>query len=509
MSEDFDRVYKHSGPTGSYEGDPFNGVPVDEDIVDSVASKYDLSSGILARVLRDIEKEPGVIGVSVLFTGFDPIPVAKDRAGHLYLATEMAAYWDVVADRINLTSIGRKAVAEAHERQVRECAEYTLPAEETGIVVSCPNFPYSAISDVHEVSCRTTLTNRQATIWVLNQRLLNKPAIVDVLGISETLVRSELAAVERETLRVKDAACILDNPRKNITRLERGPKSDDWVGLDWSPWLDLEDREELLDRLPANPGVYRVRHTGFSGLLYIGESGSEGGLRERVGHGLASGLGTDETPEGGNHDATKPLWRVGKSVAGSLEVSVASPAVAADKQHRRCLEATLVAVCRRETGHTPHVMLNRGPSSDSQEIPDDTASEQESVSGESLSVPTWNSWQTVTAADWMGYDWTAPQPLDNRDKVGDVNTCLIRVWEPQEDEIGWSKILTAIGTSETPTSRLYNLKSRYGADTLFSVAGLTGLSSDDITRSRQLEEARYDLVGAHYLATGEPPRDQY
>jgi hypothetical protein len=43
----------------------------------------------------------------------------------------------------------------------------------------------------------------------------------------------------------------------------------------------------------------------------------------------------------------------------------------------------------------------------------------------------------------------------------------------------------------------------------FTIAELPDLSDEDVARSRELEEVRYDLVGAHYLTSGQPPENQY
>jgi len=53
------------------------------------------------------------------------------------------------------------------------------------------------------------------------------------------------------------------------------------------------------------------------------------------------------------------------------------------------------------------------------------------------------------------------------------------------------------------------LTNKYGSEAIFSVAELPSLSSEDVARSRELEEVRYDLLGAHYRATGQPPTYQF
>jgi hypothetical protein len=85
----------------------------------------------------------------------------------------------------------------------------------------------------------------------------------------------------------------------------------------------------------------------------------------------------------------------------------------------------------------------------------------------------------------------------------------VRVWKPKTRESSSEQLLTLVGTSEAPISRLFNLQKDYDSEMLFSVTEPVGFSANGLDRSRELEEARYDLVGAHYLATGHPPRDQY
>jgi len=73
----------------------------------------------------------------------------------------------------------------------------------------------------------------------------------------------------------------------------------------------------------------------------------------------------------------------------------------------------------------------------------------------------------------------------------------------------WSQTVQEMGITGSISSRLFKLQNEYGDEMRFSVVALDGLSSDTQRRSRELREARYDLVGAHYLATGTPPKAQY
>jgi hypothetical protein len=507
MDERFNRTYQDRANIERYVGDPFSGVPVNQNLVEEVATEYSLDSDHLAQALREVERSKDLLNVGILYSGFNPIPVGKDGDGHLLLTADAANCWDAVAERLTLTSVGRDAVATAHDRQVRK---YGRNTDDTGVgfVVTCPEFPSTIVEDVQRLSHQTPLSARQATVWMLNQHALNVPAIADILSVPETVVRSELVEVNNETERVTTAAKLLDVSNTTLTRTKPNPTSDQWMGIKWSPWHDLYNRESLLTDLPEEPGLYRVRHTGVEGLLYIGETGSEGGLRDRVGHGLAVGLGGSSRPEGGNHDATTPLWKITSNIDGQLKVSFATPPVAANKRHRLALEATLIAVSRRETGRTPSVMLNRDPLQE--EITQEGGQgQQSSLRDKSYSVPSWRDWRAVTSLEWLGYDWTSPRPLSDRSEVESSKVCAFRVWKPQPKTSEWEQVLTVVGTTESLHSRLFTLLNKYGPDMRFSITELPDLRDEDVARSRELKEARYDLVGAHYLTSGQPPEDQY
>jgi hypothetical protein len=128
---------------------------------------------------------------------------------------------------------------------------------------------------------------------------------------------------------------------------------------------------------------------------------------------------------------------------------------------------------------------------------------------ESIPVPNWRTWKTVTSSSWMGFDWSTPRPLAGRGEITNTDTCIFRVWEKQQNGHQWSQVLTSIESSDTPISRLYRLEERHGSDTIFSIFEPDFLSAGKIARNRDIKEVRYDLLGAHYLATGVPPVDQF
>ncbi|UPV99966.1 hypothetical protein M0R88_15795 [Halorussus gelatinilyticus] len=508
MSENECHVYRDRESNSTYVGDPFVGVPVSRDIVEAVATQFHIKADSLARALREVQNT-SVINVETLFTGFDPLPVGRSDEGLLYVLAEADGCWDTVADQIGLTEDGRDAVATAHDRQVREMVGDREVRGGSGFVVSCSEFPADAIDDIVAVVEKTRLTNRQATTWILSQYVPGSDAIARILSIPESVVQSELATVDRTTRRSAAETRTLDVPGP-LTRLEPEPQSPTWMGLDWSRWFDLRDGKTLREELPRRPGLYRVRHTELPGLMYVGESGSEGGVRQRVGLGLSAGLSGSDRQTGDPHGAARPLQQITEIAGGNMEVSVTTPPISSNRRHRRAIEATLVAVCRREIGWTPMVQLNREPAEHVSSPHSELHRELRNIAERSsYSVPSWQPWRDVTAPHWLGLSWTESRPLSERDKIDSTGVYAFRLW--REDQTGerWGQTVQEMGTTGSISSRLFKLQNGYGDDMRFSVVALDGLSTDTQRRSRELREVRHDIIGAHYLATGTLPEAQF
>ncbi|NUC73021.1 hypothetical protein HTZ84_11980 [Haloterrigena sp. SYSU A558-1] len=508
MGENKCHVYLDRESNSSYVGDPFVGVPISRDIIEAVATQYHVESHSLARALREV-RNTSVINVETLFTGFDPLPVGRSDDGLLYVLAEADGCWDTVASRIGLTEDGREAVAAAHDWQVREVIKDREVRGGGGFVVSCSEFPVDAIDDIVAVVAKTRLTNRQATSWILSQYVPGSDAIARILSVPESIVQSELATVDQATRQSAAEIRTLNVPGP-LTRLEPEPQASTWMGLNWSRWFDLQDWKTLRKELPRRPGLYRVRHSELPGLMYIGESGSEGGVRQRVGLGLSAGVNESNQQTSDKHGAAHPLQQITEIAGGKMEVSVTTPPISSNQRHRRAIEATLVAVCRREIGWTPMVQLNREPAVHVSDSDGELHHELRDIAERSsYTVPSWQPWRDVTAPQWVGLNWTESRPLSERDGINSSGVHAFRLW--REDQTGewWDQTVQEVGTTGSISSRLFKLQNEYGDEMRFSVVTLDGLSSDTQRRSRELRETRYDLVGAHYLATGTPPKAQF
>lgn len=507
MGENEYHVYLDRESNTSHVGDPFVGVPVSRTVLEDVANEYSIESDSLARALREV-RTTSVVGVETLFQEFDPLPVGRSDEGLLYLLADADGCWDTVSNQIGLTEVGRHAVAAAHDRQVRNRVGDAEARNDSGFVVSCSEFPAAAIDDIATVVNRTRVTNRQATVWVLSQYVPGAGAIARILSVPESLVESELVSVDRATRQSALETRTLDVSGP-LTRLNPGPQSPIWMGVDWSRWFDLRDWKTLREELPRRPGLYRVRHTELPGLMYVGESGSEGGVRQRVGLGLSEGVNERDQRAGGHHGAAQALRRITEIAGERMEVSVTTPPISSNRRHRRAIEATLVAICRRE-GWTPMVQLNREPAKQVSNPHDDVLQELRDIAKRSsYTVPSWRPWRDVTAPRWLGFDWTESRPLSKRNRIDTRGVHAFRLW--REDQTGdkWDRTLQEVGTTGSISSRLFDLQSRYGDEMCFSVVTLEGVSTDAQRRWRELSEIRYDLVGAHYLATGHPPQAQF
>ena len=203
------------------------------------------------------------------------------------------------------------------------------------------------------------------------------------------------------------------------------------------------------------------------------------------------------------HTAAPCLWAVRDNVGSVLEVSYTTPPKTEDDQHRKGLEATLIALHRRETNRSPTANFGRiidGYRQSSHSYNDPSYKGGPLPSGEyepnfasGVEPPDWQNWREPLARDWMSLDWSEPNRLAERLDADPPDMGLYRIWyEGQEPELSY------IGKSGNTASRLYNHEQTFGEDALFSYA-----ERGDLNGSHKRKEVETDLTGAYYLAVGE------
>jgi len=283
---------------------------------------------------------------------------------------------------------------------------------------------------------------------------------------------------------------------------ESGIYDQEWLGFDWSPWLKLHPSQEEIKTLPTDPGLYRVRHPEYDGLVYIGETGRS--LRGRI-YALRRGIFDEQMPFSDPHTGSPSLWAIADRYSPEFEVSGATPPIAADKQQRKAIEDALIALHRRETetnlignfGRMPpgySKSKQRGSGIRGGRSDDDLRSFRRGV--DPLS---WENAKEATAPNWMGLDWSEPRPLE--DALNDVPDAggIYRIWDTED-----FPPLDYIGESTSLKRRLRKHRRNRNSDLLFSFAMLP-----DCDEKFQLSQIESELLGAHWLAYEEAPTDQY
>lgn len=280
--------------------------------------------------------------------------------------------------------------------------------------------------------------------------------------------------------------------------------SDDWLGIEWGNWVNLDPSAGYLSELPTDEGLYRVRHLDRNGLTYIGETGRS--VRGRV-RSLARGTYDDEMPYRDPHTAAPCIWAIRDQDGPALEVSVAVPDAAVDKQQRKALDDALIALYRRESGESPTANFGRiipGYRQSSYRSDGLTGGplpegETESNAATGVGPLPWTEADSPTTEDWMGVDWTSPCQLTDADSTIPESDGIYRIWYRGEEPP-----LEYVGQSSNLRSRLYRHRRNRDESLLFSSSTLP---EHDALHKR--EELETDLLGAHWLACEKSPRDQY
>lgn len=285
----------------------------------------------------------------------------------------------------------------------------------------------------------------------------------------------------------------------------------DWFGLDWSEWYPLGSEGGA----PTESGVYRVRHSNSERdwLEYIGETGQRRGVRGRIGQ-LANNVYEDKVnqvcaqgqPGRAPHTAADCLNAICKAIGPSLEVSYATPPLAENRWMRKGLEDALIALHRREIGHSYTAF-------DGRMIPgyedwDRKLGTEGNVTDTHKGAQplNWNNVEKVTADDWMGLEWSLPRPLEELRNVSLPEVGVYRTWyqdypHPKPSEEGQPLLYVGKGVL---SSRLGARRGKDGRHALFSFTPPPA----DVDSERKLREIEVELIGAHYITLDIPPLTQ-
>lgn len=275
----------------------------------------------------------------------------------------------------------------------------------------------------------------------------------------------------------------------------------DWLGLSWTRWIGETD-DTGLRSIPTDPGLYRVRHDAYDGFIYIGETGRS--VRGRI-RALLRNVTADEMPYSDPHTGAPSLWAIAHRHGGEVELSATAPDIATDSQQRKAIEDAMIALHRREIETNlignfgrmpPGYSKSKSRSSGIRGIPDDTATRS---FREGVDPLPWENPHALTAANWMGLNWTAPIRLQDITGQVDDTSGVYRIWERDT-----APPLEYVGQSVNLKSRLYAHRRNRDQDLVCSYVELP-----EFDQPFQLLQIEAELLGAHWLACEQAPRDQY
>lgn len=277
----------------------------------------------------------------------------------------------------------------------------------------------------------------------------------------------------------------------------------DWVDLDWSPWQSLRPTQDSQTGLPTVSGLYRVRHAELDGLVYIGETGRS--IRGRIGA-LRNGIYEKEMPYRDPHTASPCLWAIVDRYGPALQVSVTTPPEASSKQQRKAMEDGLIAIHRRESGESPTANFARMiPGYKQSSYRKDgviggllghDGSEANAEPG--IGPLDWENPQNLRSGNWMGLNWSPAEALGEAYDIP-PQPGLYRIWDPDRPSP-----LEYVGETANLKSRLYRHRRNREKHLQYNYVEWAELDA-----KHKREEAETDLLGAHWLAVGKSPRDQY
>lgn len=277
----------------------------------------------------------------------------------------------------------------------------------------------------------------------------------------------------------------------------------DWLEFDWTNWVSLHPDDNEASALPTDPGLYRVRHQAYDGLVYLGETGRS--VRGRI-RALARGIHDGEMPFSDPHTGSPCLWAVVDRHGPGFEVSATTPDKATERYQRKAIEDALIALHRRETGLTPVGNFGRMPpgyekskqrSADVRGGPVDQRDARNFE--ESIEPLPWQNAESLTSQDWMGLSWTVPRPLPEASSGLPAESGLYRIWDADS-----APPLEYIGESVNLHSRLNSHRRNRPSELRFSYT-----KTPQMQGGFERSQAETDLLGAHWLACEQPPQDQY
>ena len=268
-----------------------------------------------------------------------------------------------------------------------------------------------------------------------------------------------------------------------------------WGGLQWSEWIPLFSEVSVFQRhISRSPGLYRIRSSHTSGLIYIGQTGRS--LRERT-RSLAihAKRGLASPPWNDPHTAAPILWAYHHEDQFEYEVSAACTEDF-DYATRQCYEDYLLYLHRSEHGHS--TLANHGRFHPSWTRPSNKSANRHMRRLETPtpydSVDKINTVGEFGSASWLGLKWSESQPISKARPLGCPG--IYRICE--------SDAMLYCGE----TKRLSDRINTHKKNRIFIGSSISYHVIPN-ARSHHLKEREVDMIGAYFESSGAGPKYQY
>jgi hypothetical protein len=290
-----------------------------------------------------------------------------------------------------------------------------------------------------------------------------------------------------------------------------------WKVLDWSPWQPLLScwRGE---KIPPQPGLYRVRRESRSDIDYIGQTGA-GTMTLRARLGMLRGIYATEMPYRAPHTAGPALWALLHGGGVPFEVSVA--VVQGTDPWRKGLEALAISLYRHEHGRSPTINFGRMPPGYRASSSNDTRlarlgkrfrggpCEDRDESHAPGLPPAGPLDGDPQGPDWCGHAWSAWRSVSSPDLPGAVGEGLYRLRSPDQSGllyVGQGKVAARLAAHLKKTLRPGHRQGGiFGTGEGLECSWVLG----DRWMPHQRLELENDLIAAHLLVTGKVPPAQF
>lgn len=286
----------------------------------------------------------------------------------------------------------------------------------------------------------------------------------------------------------------------------------------FTPWQPL-DGCWLKSRLPAEPGIYRIRQQGAERLHYVGQTGS-GTMVLPKRMAMLKGIYGPEMPYRDPHTVAPALWADLQRTGTDYELSVL-PTPGLTTPERKGIEALIIALHRQQHGCSPRMNFGRMPSGYRMSSANNASLAQRGLrfrGGMSSAIdashapglaPTGPLLGDVHGASWLGLSRSDWWPLEKAVRMAAATSGLYRIRRRSDaalSYIGEGRVRHRLLAHMTKGASSTHPQSAYFSEPESLEAAF--VAADHLLPHQRLE-VENDLIASHLLMLRSLPRAQF